>query len=214
MPWNDDDIPLPEAPPAAMEMSPNDIAQFQKAIPVTNPKKPQFQQKGRRRRAAYTGSAVFGNEFEEDSVPMNSIAKETTAVVEGEVISAEATYPKDGMYTRVLFTMTDFTTTLNFKVFVSGKHDEHANMIRPGKCFKIRGKYDYDDFARDMLFTVSDMVAVEKKKVSDNAPEKRVELHLHTTMSAQDGLCSAKKYISRASEWGHKANRKLPTTGR
>ncbi len=205
LPWNDDDIPLPEAPPAAMEMSPNDIAQFQKAIPVTNPKKPQFQQKGRRRRAAYTGSAVFGNEFEEDSVPMNSIAKETTAVVEGEVISAEATYPKDGMYTRVLFTMTDFTTTLNFKVFVSGKHDEHANMIRPGKCFKIRGKYDYDDFARDMLFTVSDMVAVEKKKVSDNAPEKRVELHLHTTMSAQDGLCSAKKYISRASEWGHKA---------
>ena len=78
-------------------------------------------------------------------------------------------------------------------------------MIKPGACFRVRGKYDYDDFARDMQFSVADMISVPKKEVKDESEFKRVELHLHTTMSAQDALCSAKRYVSRAKAWGHKA---------
>ncbi len=201
LPW--DDAPLPEAPPPAEQS----FTQPAKEVKYPEPPKKgnPYKGRGRRKRAAYTGNAVFGDEFTAEPTPMNEIATDTLVTVEGEVVSAEVTYPKEGMYTRVLFTMTDYTNTLSFKVFCSGKEDEHASMIKPGKCFRIRGKYDYDDFARDMLFTVQDMISVEKKKVTDNADQKRVELHLHTTMSAQDGLCNVKRYVSRAKEWGHKA---------
>ena len=45
----------------------------------------------------------------------------------------------------------------------------------------------------------------EDKKRDDDCVEKRVELHLHTKMSALDGVNDIKEYIALASHMGHKA---------
>src|SRR5699024_9491478 len=61
------------------------------------------------------------------------------------------------------------------------------------------------DYKREMVLMVSDVMSVPKPVREDNAPRKRVELHLHTQMSTMDACASAKALISQAAAWGHSA---------
>lgn len=55
---------------------------------------------------------------------------------------------------------------------------------------QIQGRLNMDRFYGDMVLEPMSIMAVPKPMKMDDAPEKRVELHLHTTMSAMDALTS------------------------
>ena len=56
-----------------------------------------------------------------------------------------------------------------------------------------------------MVNNINTAQAPEKETRMDNAQEKRVELHLHTQMSAMDGVSAASDIIAQAVKWGQKA---------
>ena len=69
----------------------------------------------------------------------------------------------------------------------------------------VYGRINYDDYLRDYVMRPSSISTVEAVETQDTAEEKRVELHLHTSMSAMDGMTPAGDLVMRAYQYGHPA---------
>lgn len=127
-------------------------------------------------------------------------------VVWGDVFSLETRESKDGRYSIINFNITDYTSSYPVKVFGEKKKCEDlVENLKDGKTVLVRGSINMDTYMHTYLINARAVTEIEKIEKQDNAPEKRVELHLHTNMSAMDGMTSAKDLVSRAIAWGHKA---------
>lgn len=127
-------------------------------------------------------------------------------VVWGDVFSLETRESKDGRYSIINFNITDYTSSYPVKVFGEKKKCEDlVENLKDGKAVLVRGAINMDTYMHTYLINARAVTEIEKIEKQDNAPEKRVELHLHTNMSAMDGMTSAKELVSRAIAWGHKA---------
>lgn len=102
--------------------------------------------------------------------------------------------------------MTDYSTSIKGKVFIKPKdNEEFEKNIKKGIRAVVFGDYERDDFSKTDVMMIKYIEIQEKDLPKDNAQEKRVELHLHTQMSAMDGVTSIDKFVERAAYWGHKA---------
>ncbi|MDR0987518.1 MAG: PolC-type DNA polymerase III [Ruminococcus sp.] len=106
--------------------------------------------------------------------------------------------------TLVKIAVTDYTGSVYVKFF-DDRTSPIADRFTEGMTLLLKGKVSLDKFDNDYVFTAANIMSVVKETVSDNADRKRVELHLHTNMSALDALTPASKLVRRAFEWGHKA---------
>jgi len=125
--------------------------------------------------------------------------------VQGRVFSADTRTLPSGR-TLVQFNITDDTSSISAKLFCnSDKQLEALKSLEDGVHLRIQGQVQFDTFAKELVFMVQDMMPIEAPKRLDEAEQKRVELHLHTTMSALDGVTTFEKYVKQAAKWGHKA---------
>ena len=151
---------------------------------------------------------ILGKEISGDIVKIRDTRTEGEKVtIEGSIFNTEKREIKGGRYI-VSFDITDFTDSTTVKFFTSQKEfdGEMESFFKDGKYLKVRGEVQYDKYAKEINIMAKDiMIGNEPPKRMDNAPEKRVELHLHTQMSRMDGITPAKEYIKRALSWGHKA---------
>ncbi len=138
-------------------------------------------------------------------VPLNDLHEGAEYTVEGEVVAVESKPIKDGEFTKHKFVLCDYTASVTC-FFIEGQRFK-SKLEPPGKgrWVRVRGKYDFDNFDKDSTIKVKDISRSSHKERTDEAPEKRVELHVHTQMSAQDAVSSAKDIVTRAAKWGHKA---------
>ena len=149
---------------------------------------------------------VYGKAFTGNAITMDSIEEGPDfVIVEGEVFSVDFRLTKTGK-TIVTFEFTDKTNSIKGKLFADEKTLEPVKeAVKEGKRVRARGEYVFDSYAKEPVFNVKALYMAESKKRVDTAPEKRVELHAHTVMSAYDGMIEPAALVERAMSWGHKA---------
>jgi len=152
---------------------------------------------------------MVGYEIADDPVPLADIKEEEKKIaVQGTVFGLEVKELRNGS-TLFTFNVTDFTDSIAVKAFARTKEELKAlNLLADGKWLKLRGKIEYDRFMQppELVMIPADIneIAAPPDRF-DDAEEKRVEFHLHTTMSAMDAVTPVEQYIKTAAKWGHKA---------
>lgn len=134
-----------------------------------------------------------------------AVAEENGVIIEGRVIRKETRTLKTGK-NLLIFDLTDFTDSITVKVFPPKKQDLVEKIIEEGIWLRVKGDLSDDKFAGELVMIAQDIQAVpEPAAVTDEAETKRVELHLHTKMSAMDSTVDLEEAIHLAASWGHKA---------
>lgn len=145
-----------------------------------------------------------GRDFAGLPRPMAEIREEENrVVVEGEVFAVDRRETKTGKEI-LTFNISDYTDSLTAKIFRDKDGPSYEEIV-PGTWLRIKGNVQYDRFNNELTLIPDDIVLGEKPARMDDAPDKRVELHLHTKMSAMDSCLDASEAVARAAAWGHKA---------
>ena len=177
--------------------------------------------------AAAAAKPIIGRSIGDKPVEIRELTGESgLTVIQGEIFKLETKELKGGEMLLVSFAVTDYTSSILCKAFfryrprfarkgeaeetpITDEERQAVNdkvaRIKVGMNVKVRGECLYDSYAREISVNVRDMVEAEKEEREDTAPEKRVELHMHTNMSTMDALTPAEDLIARAAKWGHPA---------
>ncbi|KMK77248.1 PolC-type DNA polymerase III [Alkalihalobacillus pseudalcaliphilus] len=151
---------------------------------------------------------TLGYPIKDEPLPIESIIDEERRVtLQGYVFAAETRELRSGR-TLLTFKITDYTDSILIKIFSRDKEDVPLlQSVKKGMWLKVRGGIQMDTFVRDLVMIANDINEIQPQLRIDQGEEdrKRVELHLHTTMSQMDGIVSAGRYVEQAAKWGHKA---------
>ncbi|MBQ9760038.1 MAG: PolC-type DNA polymerase III [Clostridia bacterium] len=152
---------------------------------------------------------IYGEPFEITPTAIASIDKpQRNIVLCGEVFGFTMEEGRGGDKFDVTFDLYDGNASIEHRTF--GMETEAAKelegMIGKGAVVAMRGyvkkvtrkgKTDLD-----YTFYYTDIAKISLSKRKDKAEKKRVELHLHTTMSAMDALIAPDVAVKTALKWG------------
>lgn len=139
-------------------------------------------------------------------VPIGTLGLDSgSAVIWGDIFSVDCRDTRDKNHFIMSIAITDYTGSINLKIFDELSLKPKLDELKVGKTILVQGDISYDKYDRDMVMRPRHINTVKKNVLTDDAPVKRVELHLHTTMSAMDGVSTAEDLVKRAHSWGHPA---------
>lgn len=132
----------------------------------------------------------------------NVIEEEFNVKVEGVIFQKDVITTRTGK--KILnMKVTDYTDSIQVKKFGRNGEEDVFEALSKGDWVIIEGNVEYDEFARDLVLNLRALTLIDKPKHTDSSESKRVELHLHTMMSAMDGVTKVQEFIDRAEEYGH-----------
>ena len=151
---------------------------------------------------------IVGSAFEILPVPISTIKTPRSKVIFlGEVFSFTKEANRTGDKFNITFGIFDGNASIYVKQFSVLPEDasEFADKIKTGMAVAVHGYVKPERNDDELYMTYTDIAVISKQARTDNAPKKRVELHLHTNMSAMDALIAPDVAVKTAKKWGHPA---------
>ena len=220
-------IPVPEPTPAPVQAPPVEdeaAAAFRRTEEIRRKalaslKTPKPTEKKGGKGSAPKGKMIYGkHEVRRTPTPMRELELDMgTVIVEGDVFALDHRELKKRGAWVVSFDVTDYTGSVRINKFFPGDEGKGiVDGVKKGQRLLIQGKLNIDRFTGDMVLEPYAIMEASRTERVDDAPEKRVELHLHTNMSAMDALTAVgskmdspigtdKNVVKRAERWGHRA---------
>ncbi len=153
-----------------------------------------------------TAKPVLGSVPRGKLVPLKEAALDMgNIVVWGEIFSLESKETRDKTRKIYSIDITDYTGSITLKLLQDAQDTAALDKLKSGTSVLVRGALEYDKYDRENVMRPRAIATVDQVKVVDDALEKRVELHLHTSMSDMDGMTPASQLIKQAHQWGQKA---------
>lgn len=125
------------------------------------------------------------------------------AVFFGDVFENTKKDSFKGDKTTVTIGVSDGSSSIYLKKSFDVGEDGPMSSIEVGKSVAILGRIYRDKFDGELVCTPRSIYSAKKKLRIDKAEKKRVELHLHTNMSAMDAIIRPDELVKTAKLWGH-----------
>lgn len=147
-------------------------------------------------------------------IKISDIKENESVVIVGEVGSGDMNGVKLREFKNgtlgVSFCVTDSSDGIVCKKFFKDEKKSDAqpfaDELKAGTRVKISASSKYDDYLKEVILFVNKLEVLEKESArEDTAEVKRVELHVHTTMSAMDAVIPVEKLIQTAAAWNWNA---------
>ena len=150
---------------------------------------------------------LWGKAFTGKLTPIGQLnIKQGNAIVEGRVFKSECYETRrKGMWT-LNFNITDEHGSVAVRKAMDEKEAKVlGGAVSDGMWLRLQGKVELTYDGKDIVLRPLNIMKASHPGRQDNAPEKRVELHLHTQMSSMDALTDVGKVVKQAAAWGHPA---------
>ena len=152
---------------------------------------------------------VIGAKFDIQPILISSVTRPLRNIVFiGEVFAFLKEENRTGDKFNITFGLFDGNASIYVKRYSLDPEDanELSSVVGNGKVIAVRGytKGERND-ETELFMNYSDIAIISKKKRKDKADKKRVELHLHTNMSAMDAIIPPDVAVKTAQAWGHPA---------
>ena len=153
-----------------------------------------------------TAKPVLGGVPKGKLTPLNEAAIDMgNIVVWGEIFSIETKETRDKSRKIYSIDITDYSSSITLKLLQNMGECQQLDKLKTGQSILVRGSLEYDRYDRENVMRPRSIATVDQVQVVDDALEKRVELHLHTSMSDMDGMTPPADLIKQAHKWGQKA---------
>jgi len=153
---------------------------------------------------------IMGKVVKTKPKPMSDVTLDDGRVaVKGEVFAVRSRHIEKSNSWLLDFDITDYSGSINVSKFfrqddrANGKHI--INSIKKGMHLFVSGSLNQSKYDKELTLDPQNIFPYEAEKRTDDSGEKRIELHLHTKMSAMDALVDINEVIQRAAAWGHPA---------
>ncbi|MDY4975574.1 MAG: PolC-type DNA polymerase III [Clostridia bacterium] len=194
------------APPASPDPAPVDtIAQFEQEQ-ADQLKQYVSQAKAAASEEKKPGDAIYGKAFKGKPTPLIELGQEYGAVIaEGDIFKLDKRETRRGMLIYTV-SITDLTFSINCKLICDKNFEKSLDEgLHTGERIIVKGDLSEDKYDHETVIMIRAIMLGKKETRQDNADQKRIELHVHTQMSAMDAIAPAASLVKTAIQWGHPA---------